>query len=344
MFLALYILVLLIFVTLLNIFLIKNKILVNLTGDFHQKFTSRKKIPLTGGILLFLSSLFFFDQINKFFYLSIFSIFLLGFFSDLKIIISPRLRFVLQILFIFLFVFYHDLQISNVRISFIDQLLEYKNFSYVFVIFCILIVVNGTNFIDGLNGLVLGYFFIILLTLYNLDLLQNTNISKTELEYFLIFLFYLLLFNLFNKLYIGDSGSYFLGFVFGALLIFIYKNNENISPFFIVLLLWYPCFENLFSIIRKLRFNLSPLVSDNKHFHQLLFYFFKKKINLSNLTSNNLSSLLINFFNLSIILMGSSNIYNSQLQIGLIILNILIYIFIYIRLFDFRFKKKLNKN
>ena len=181
---------------LINTFINKNNFLPSLSGEKHQLFASTKSISLSGGIIM----LFTFFLITSFsinlYYIFFIIIFLLGFFSDLKIIISPRLRFVLQILFIFLFVFYHDLQISNVRISFIDQLLEYKNFSYVFVIFCILIVVNGTNFIDGLNGLVLGYFFIILLTLYNLDLLQNTNISKTELEYFLIFLFYLLLYQM----------------------------------------------------------------------------------------------------------------------------------------------------
>ena len=82
------------------------------------------------------------------------------------------------------------------------------------------------------------------------------------------------------------------------------------SPFFIVLLLWYPCFENLFSIIRKYRLNLSPLNSDNKHFHQLLFYFIKKKFNLSALTSNNLGSIFIN--TLTIIANNSFNIFRKN--------------------------------
>tara|TARA_B110000093_G_C12872751_1_gene368429 strand:+ start:88 stop:690 length:603 start_codon:yes stop_codon:yes gene_type:complete len=199
--------------------------------------------------------------------------------------------------------------------------------------------VNGTNFIDGLNGLVLGYFISILIIVYNLKLLENLNVTQFEILYFIELLFFLLLFNFFNKLYIGDGGSYLLGFGFGIYLITIYESNAHMSPFFIVLLLWYPCFENLFSIIRKYRLNLSPLNSDNKHFHQLLFYFIKKKFNLSALTSNNLGSIFINTFNILVLSIGAIDIFNTQLQILIIFFNITVYIFIYLRLFDFRFKK-----
>ena len=151
---------------------------------------------------------------------------------------------------------------------------------------------------------------------------------------------YLILFNFFNKLYLGDNGSYLLGFIFGTLLIILFKNSENISPFFIILLLWYPCYENLFSIIRKYKLSLSPLKPDNKHFHQLLYYFLKKKFNLSSILSNNLSSIIINIFNLSILYIGSKNIYNGQFQVSLISVNIFLYTFLYLRLFEFRFAKK----
>ena len=57
---------------------------------------------------------------------------------------------------------------------------------------------------------------------------------------------------MFNQFFLGDSGAYFLSFFIGFILIEIYNANLKISPYFIILLLWYPCFENLFSIIRKL--------------------------------------------------------------------------------------------
>ena len=149
-------------------------------------------------------------------------------------------------------------------------------------------------------------------------------------------------FNLFNKLYLGDSGSHILGLIFSFIVISFYKLNQSVSPYYIILLLWYPCFENLFSILRKIRFDKSPLYPDQNHFHQLLFFFIKNNINASNLSINNLTSLVINIFNLIILLIGSIDIYNTKLQILLILCNILIYVLMYIKLLNYRYKKILK--
>ena len=331
-----YILAIPLIIYFVNSFIKHMNLLPSLSGERHQLFVEQNNIPLSGGIIIIITFLFTEKfNINLFFIF----IFLIGFFSDLKIIKSPRIRFFLQILCIFLFVIIYDFHISNIRIFLFDFLLRYKFFSSFFVIFCLLVITNGTNFIDGLNGLVLGYFILLLITIYNLQLYENLNITQFEILYFMACLFFLLLFNFFNKLYIGDSGSYLLGFSFGIFLIAIYESNSTISPFFIVLLLWYPCFENLFSIIRKYRFNTSPLKSDNKHLHQMLFYFIKKRFGLTSLSSNNLCSILINTFNILTISTGTINIFNTQFQILVIFFNIIFYIIVYLQLFDYRFKK-----
>ena len=123
-------------------------------------------------------------------------------------------------------------------------------------------------------------------------------------------------------------------------LIEIYSNRLALSPFFIILLLWYPCFENLFSIIRKFQINKSPTHPDNKHFHQLLFYFIKTKTKLSNIYSNNLSSLIINLYNFLIFYFGSINTHHTQALILLILLNVLVYITVYLKLFNFKYQLK----
>ena len=79
--------------------------------------------------------------------------------------------------------------------------------------------------------------------------------------------------NLNNKLFLGDSGSYLIAFVMGYLLINFSNINQPVSPYFVACMLWYPAYENLFSIIRKLRLNKSPILPDSNHFHQLLFFF-----------------------------------------------------------------------
>jgi len=326
----------------LSKFFINRSILLNFTGDKHQNYTLKEKIPLTGGIFLALYSIIF---LSKFEYLSLFIllIFLLGVLSDLKIFNSAKFRFLLQILIVLSFVLYNDLYLQNTKIIIIDQLLNYKTYNYFFVLVCILILLNGTNFIDGLNTNVLGYYTTISLFLYQ----SNQDFFLINFSYWnlwisiLIILFF---FNLFNKMFIGDSGSYVLGFIFGYLLIEVYMNNQKLSPFYIILLIWYPCFETLFSIIRKFIFNRSPISPDIFHLHQLLFMFIKKKGRLSVLKSNNISGILINAYNFLILLIGSMFYSNTQYQILLIIFNIFVYCILYFKLFNYLYKNQNKKS
>ena len=110
---------------------------------------------------------------------------------------------------------------------------------------------NGSNFIDGLNTLSLGYYLLISIVLYYLISYQNINLKYISIEYLIFLLACGFILNVKNQIYLGDSGSYLLGFSFAVFLIDIYNSNQNVSPFFIVLLLWYPCYENLFSIIER---------------------------------------------------------------------------------------------
>ena len=60
-----YIILLSVLTLLINNQLIKKNIFINITGDRHQKFASKIKIPLTGGIFIFLGILYFFNQSFK---------------------------------------------------------------------------------------------------------------------------------------------------------------------------------------------------------------------------------------------------------------------------------------
>ena len=107
-------------------------------------------------------------------------------------------------------------------------------------------------------------------------------------------------------------------------------------------MLWYPCFENLFSIIRKNKFKNSPINPDNKHLHQLLYFYLKKNFSLRNLFANNLGSIIINSFNLIIFIIASNNYSSTIFQLFLIIFCIASYLLFYRFLFNYRFLKKNN--
>ena len=310
--------------TLINELVLRIKLLPSFTGDSHQKFSSKKSVPLTGGLILLIFYTYFFFNINELIYFCFFCIFILGILSDLKKIISANKRFLFQIIICFFLVIVGELEITTTRIDILDKIISNKIINIFFVTFCILIVINGSNFIDGLNTLSLGYYFLIICLLHFLKF----DLAFDSLILIYIFLTLLIL-NLFNKLYLGDNGSYLIGLLFSYLLIKLHVSNNLISPYFIILLLWYPGMEILFSIIRKKLKNKSPMLPDNEHLHQLVFKELNKKIP-KKLLSNITTALILNSYNFVIFIIGSKFYNHHGLLITLITINIFIYLCTYI--------------
>ena len=324
-----------IFSLILNYTLSKKKILLNFKGDNHQKFISSRYIPLSGGLILVFTSYYYLNLIN---FSYVFFIFCIGFLSDIKKINSPKIRFIIQTLIVLGVVYFSSITVPHTKINFLDQLIEYDTFRVLFTVFCILIVINGFNFIDGVNTLLIGYCLIISLSLYYLSL-NNVEISLIIDFYNLItVLIALFILNFFNKLYLGDAGAYFLSLLFALSLIHTYQINNNISPYFIVCLLWYPAFENLFSILRKKKLSKSPMKPDTNHLHQIIFLFLKKTFNIKSVYLNTATGVMINFYNL-ICIAVATNFYNhTKIQILIIIFNIVVYIFFYRKLLHKKLK------
>ena len=321
---------------LINYILKKNKILLNYTGQNHQKYTHDNYIPLSGGLFIFLFFILNFNFFDIYFLIFLLTFYFFGLIVDLNLIKSPSLRFIIQIIFLIIFINNFDLSIKDLRITEINNLLENYYFNMFFVIFCLLVFINGSNFIDGNNGLAIGYFIIIFLVFLYLYSNNNFDYEIKLLIQFIILLVILLFFNLFNKIYLGDSGIYILSLFAGFLVINLSKNNLQISPYFMANLLWYPAFEILFSLIRKISSKFSPMDPDTLHLHQLLFYFFNKKTNLSKVVNNSLTGISINIYNLIIIFFALFNIYNTKLQILFLLISISIYILSYFFLNNFR--------
>jgi len=307
----------------------KKKYFSNYSGDSHQLFSNEKNIPLIGGMFLFIPILSI-NYNNIFYILIVLSIFILGFLSDRKVIISAKQKFLFQIILIFFSVIFLDLKILSSRIFFFDNLLELYYFNILFTCFCLLILINGSNFIDGLNGLLLIYMTIVLYVLLDASLLSDTNLKLlfasggTYILFLFITLIVITILNLINSLMLGDAGAYVLSFFVGYLIILCHNSNPNISPYFFITLLWYPCYENLFSILRKLKNKSSPLVPDNNHLHQLIFQRFSKVFK-DKVLANNACSILINIVNGIILLLAARYPYESIYQIMIISISIFLY-------------------
>ena len=320
-----------IIIFLINLFISKSNFLKSHSGFMHQKFLNNS-IPLTGGIFILLPIFLLFYNFYPYMIISFFLLFLLGLFSDLNILAKAKYRFLIQFIIISMVVIFTQLEVLPSRIEYIDNKFQNTFYSYFFTVFCLMVLINGSNFIDGLNGLFLGYNIIILLVLINLDLLGLVGINNESFYILLSILSFLLLLNFSNKLFMGDGGAYSLSFLLGYILITIYNKNQIVSPYFIIVLLWYPCFENLFSILRKFLINKNPMKPDNSHLHHYLYMLIKKKLGLSNLLSNNLSSLMINSYNLFIFYFASLNLNHTQTQLIILFLSIITYLIIFFTL------------
>ena len=131
----------------------------------------------------------------------------------------------------------------------------------------------------------------------------------------------------------GDNGSCMIGFFISVILINFYIQNNFLSPFLIVLWLFYPGYENLFSILRKYNFDKSPLRSDARHLHHLLYFYLSKKFKI--IRNNMYASLVIMFFNAVFILLSTQSPQNTQYQIFLIMIATILYSAVYNKLNNF---------
>lgn len=321
----------------LNYFFRRYNILIDKKILPHKSFVSNKNVPVIGGFII-VFYLLIFNHSYKFIFFSLL-LFLIGILSDLFILKKPSKKFILQFFIVLFFLVFYDLKILSTKVFFLDYFIENKIFSILFTLFCLLVLINGSNFIDGINTLLCGYYLLVLIAIIYICSNNFIIYNISELKELLLVLSIIYSFNFFSKLYLGDSGAFLISFVVGYYLIDIANNNPLISPMFIVLLLWYPAFENFFSIFRKLSTKLQPSKPDNFHLHQLLFNFLKKKINKSKDFINTLTGNIINLYNFLIFYLGIKFFNYTKYLIFLIFINIFLYLLIY-----FFLKANVKKN
>lgn len=317
----------------LNNLFIKKNILVDKKQLNHKSFISKDLVPISGGFLIFANLLFLSN--NYLANIFLFALFFLGVFSDLLIIQNPLRKFIIQIFIILLFLFSLKISIISTKVPFVDFFIKNKLFALLFTAFCLLILINGSNFLDGINTLVCGYYILVILAILYIGHYNKINYNFFEFYYLLLILLIIFFFNFFSKTYLGDSGTFLLSFLVGYYLINLCNINlysdKYISPIFILLLLWYPAFENLFSIIRKILNKKNPSTPDNLHFHHLLFLYFEK-ICKNKKIINSLTGVVINLYNLLIFLVGVQFYFKTNFLFILVAVNIIVYTFFYLLL------------
>jgi UDP-N-acetylmuramyl pentapeptide phosphotransferase/UDP-N-acetylglucosamine-1-phosphate transferase len=252
---------------------------------------------------------------------------------------SPTLRIIFQITIIILYLLLFDNFVSSIRIDFFDDLLNVFFIKLLFTLFCILVLINGTNFTDGVNTLVVGYFILVFSNILYLSNLRNFDLDISLVSICLISLLAIYIFNFFGKIFLGDGGSYLISFVAAIILIKFSNDNYLVSPYYIIALLWYPAYENLFSIVRKKIQKKAPSTPDSRHLHQLIFLYLYKSFNIKKNLSNLLSGIIICLYHLFYLFI----IFDSYFYTATLVYSIFFNVFLYNLLYFFLITR-LTKN
>jgi UDP-GlcNAc:undecaprenyl-phosphate/decaprenyl-phosphate GlcNAc-1-phosphate transferase len=295
----------------------------------------KKPISQFGGFIFFINIFIFIllnilDIINFDFnyssrlvfvgFLSYLLIFLLGYLDD-RFDINPYLKTILLVILIITTVSAdQSIQIYRLIFSF-DSKVYLGSLSILFTVFCIFIFLNAFNMFDGINCQASLFIFSIILFLF----LKNVNLYL--LVPIIVSNFFFLFYNLKNRIYLGNNGSYSISYLLSLFIIFEYNNSKtNIYADDIVLLLFIPIIDLLRLFMLRIFYGRSPFNPDNNHIHHLI----TKKLS---------------YFN-SVVTIAALNIIpsiiNSYFHKTIYILVIVFFIYLYVIYFFNGFKLKIS--
>lgn len=163
--------------------------------------------------------------------------------------------------------------VNHLGIAPLDWLLQWQFAAICLTLFAVGGVVNAVNIIDGFNGIVSGFAGFMLLAIayvsFQLNDIFLLDASLAMLGALLGFLFW----NYpHGKIFLGDGGSYLVGFWLAELAVLIVARHPAVSPWFAALLLIHPVCETMFSVYRrKLLQGKSPWHPDGLHLHTLIY-------------------------------------------------------------------------
>lgn len=267
--------------------------------------------------------------------------FVMGLIEDLTKNIGAKYR-LLAILISGVFAYsIMNVKIVQINISIVDYLLQFSIISCIFSVFAITGLTNAYNLIDGFNGLAS---MVSIIALSGLAI-----VSYQENDYQLLYISLAMLtstlgFFVWNYpkglLFLGDGGAYLLGFWVSILSILLVNRQQNISPWFALLINGYPILETLFSIYRRhVHQKKNPMSPDGIHLHSLIYRrCFKKRAVILKTFINRNSKTSIYLWIFSTITVIPSIIFrnNTNILIILFIIFCVLYIWIYKRLINFK--------
>jgi UDP-GlcNAc:undecaprenyl-phosphate/decaprenyl-phosphate GlcNAc-1-phosphate transferase len=238
----------------------------------NERSSHKRQIPRGAGLVfgfIFIIGVLIFDFQNfseiKYILLAAFIVYLCGGLDDIYSL-SPKQK-IAMILIASIIVYFNGYQITNIGTYFnISTNLGYL--ALPITLFTIIGFTNAVNLSDGLDGLAGSISAIILSAIFVIGFIYNDN---TLMIWSALLVSVILAFLVLNwhpaKVFMGDSGSLFLGFVIAILCI---KCMDYVNPISIFFLAAVPILDTLVVFRRRIQRGKSPFEADKNHLHHIL--------------------------------------------------------------------------
>ncbi len=150
-------------------------------------------------------------------------------------------------------------------------------FGQMITIFFIVAIINAINFIDGIDGLAISSVTLFIFLFEFLSLKDSIFINFSIIIISAILPLYYFNFKKKNKIFLGDSGSLFLGGVVSIYILHILSQNYLIKEafdihkiLFVISVLFFPIVDIIRVVFIRLYNKKSPFIADKKHIHHLV--------------------------------------------------------------------------
>jgi UDP-N-acetylmuramyl pentapeptide phosphotransferase/UDP-N-acetylglucosamine-1-phosphate transferase len=238
-----------------------------------------------------------------------------------------------------------DYSLTRVDVWGIDYLLSFTFVSVLFTSFAVGGVANSINIIDGFNGLASTTstlaFASFALIAYQVGDNQLAAISLILAA--CVWGFFWVNWP-YGKIFLGDGGSYFLGFSLAWVAVMLIERNPKVSAFAALLICVHPVTEVLFSIYRRKIKELHPGHPDRMHFHSLIKQRYVRRwfSAVSSDGRNSITGLLVGLMTLTAGLLANFVYHSVWISLVILLLLMLGYVSIYARMVRYKWCSPIN--
>lgn len=197
--------------------------------------------------------------------------FIFGLAEDLIKRVSVRARLLASIVGAGVFIAFSGTYLNHIDIPGLDTLLAWTPVGMSFTLLAVSGMTNSINIIDGFHGLAAGTVIVILLGFaYVAHGSQDTELLNLCLLLAAVVAGFLVVNYPFGKIFLGDGGAFFLGFLLAQIAIMLPMRNPEVSPWVSLLICAYPVVEVLYSMVRRMRDKRPSGSPDDEHLHTLI--------------------------------------------------------------------------